>query len=144
MSGKLSDFAKDSQDWGSQIGDAMVRSFSAATDAVENFVRNGKLSVSDLVTSMLADFAKLAAQQFITKPLAGLLGSTLSGLGIDSFLSGVGGGGMAAAGGYGGAQAFGQGAPVINFNVKDAASVARSRSQLSTDAARILSGARRS
>jgi len=49
--------------------------------------RTGKFSWQDLVKTMLADIAKLATQQFITRPLAGLLGNIFGGL-----LGGGGGG----------------------------------------------------
>jgi hypothetical protein len=40
-------------------------------------------------------------------------------------------------------RAYGQAAPTVIFNVKDAESVRRSRSQLAADAARMLAMARR-
>jgi lambda family phage tail tape measure protein len=42
--------------------------------------RTGKLNWQDLVKTMLADIAKLATQQFITRPLAGLLGNIFGGM----------------------------------------------------------------
>ncbi len=47
---------------------------------VGDVFRTGKFAWQDLVKTMLADIAKLATQQFITKPLAGLLGSVFGGL----------------------------------------------------------------
>jgi phage-related minor tail protein len=44
-------------------------------------VRKGKLDFRDLVTSMIADLARLAARRFILGPLAGLLSGVLGGAG---------------------------------------------------------------
>ncbi|MCC5968232.1 MAG: phage tail tape measure protein, partial [Natronohydrobacter sp.] len=48
---------------------------------VADFVRKGKLDFRDLVTSMIADLARLAARRFILGPLAGLLSGVLGGAG---------------------------------------------------------------
>ena len=50
-----------------------------------SFVKTGKLSFSDLVTSILADLAKLAARKFILGPIASAL---------DGVLGQFGGGGL--------------------------------------------------
>lgn len=61
--------------WADQLGDQIAKA-----------AQTGKFAWQDLVKSMLADLAKLATQQLITKPLAGLLGS------IAGSLFGGGGG----------------------------------------------------
>jgi len=48
---------------------------------VATFVKTGKLDFRDLVTSMIADLARLAARRFILGPLAGLLSGALGGAG---------------------------------------------------------------
>jgi len=70
----------------------VVDAFNGATDALVNFAKTGKLEISDLVTSILSDLAKLAIQQSITGPLfkalSGAVGSIFNsgtGLSVDSF-----------------------------------------------------------
>ena len=51
------------------------------TNAVGEFVKTGKLDFHDLVTSLLADLAKLAARRFILGPIANALSGALGGAG---------------------------------------------------------------
>lgn len=46
-----------------------------------SFVKTGKLDFRDLVTSMIADLAKLAARRFVLGPLANVLSGALGGAG---------------------------------------------------------------
>jgi hypothetical protein len=48
---------------------------------VADFVKNGKLSIRDLVTSTIADLARLGARRFLLGPLAGALSGALGGAG---------------------------------------------------------------
>jgi hypothetical protein len=48
---------------------------------VGEFVKTGKLDFRDLVTSMIADLAKLAARRFILGPIANALSGALGGAG---------------------------------------------------------------
>ncbi|UVH54664.1 phage tail tape measure protein [Variovorax paradoxus] len=67
---------------------AFTDGFKGAEDALAQFVTTGKLSVSSLANSVIADLARIAVQQTITGPLAkGLLGA-LNGPGGGSALSG--------------------------------------------------------
>jgi hypothetical protein len=66
---------------GSLIDEALTRGFDAAGDAVAEFVRTGKVDFSSLVTSMLADLARLAVQQALLGPLSNFLGGSLGSLG---------------------------------------------------------------
>ena len=75
----LSDYADKARDIGADIGEALVGAFRSAETAVADFVRKGKLDFRDLVTSMIADLARLAARRFILGPLAGLLSGALGG-----------------------------------------------------------------
>ncbi|MGP9791788.1 phage tail tape measure C-terminal domain-containing protein [Roseinatronobacter sp. NSM] len=77
----LSEYADKARDIGADIGQALVGAFGAAENAVADFVRKGKLDFRDLVTSMIADLARLAARRFILGPLAGLLSGVLGGAG---------------------------------------------------------------
>lgn len=79
---KLIEFAEGTKNIATGIGDALVGGFEAGSDAVSNFVKTGKLSFTSLITSFLADMAKLAAQKYIFGPLAGLLGGALGGQSI--------------------------------------------------------------
>jgi hypothetical protein len=77
----LSDYATRARDIGGDIGQALVGAFNSAERAVGDFVKTGKLDFRDLVTSMIADLAQLAARQFILGPIAGALSGALGGSG---------------------------------------------------------------
>lgn len=188
---KLEEFVKSSAKMADGIGGALVDAFNAGGDAVAEFVRTGKLDMTGLVTSFIADMARLAAQKFIFGPIANLLSGAIGGLDggggiIGQALAGIlhDGGVVGSAGGarsvdasvfsgarrmHGGGVAGlagdevpailqkGErvlskqqnaayekgGSPTIIFNVKDAASVRQSRSQIAADAARAVAMGRR-
>jgi len=96
----LADYAARAREIGADIGQALVGAFGAAENAVADFVRKGKLDFRDLVTSMIADLARLAARRFILGPLAGLLSGVLGGAG-GMFASVLHAGGMVGAPGPG-------------------------------------------
>ena len=77
----LKDYAAKAAEVGKGIGDTLVGAFTSAENAIGEFVKTGKLDFSSLVTSLLADMAKLSAQKFILGPLAGALSGALGGLG---------------------------------------------------------------
>jgi hypothetical protein len=77
----LADYAAKARDIGGDIGNALVSAFTSAENAVGDFVKTGKLDFRDLVTSMIADLAKLAARRFILGPIANALSGALSGAG---------------------------------------------------------------
>lgn len=77
----LADYAAKARDIGGDIGNALVGAFTSAENAVGEFVKTGKLGFRDLVTSMIADLAKLAARQFILGPIANALSGALNGAG---------------------------------------------------------------
>ena len=86
----LDSYAAKARDISGDVGQALVGAFQSAENAVGEFVKTGKLKVSELVTSMLADLAKLGARRFILGPLAGALGGALGGLGnAGSVLAGI-------------------------------------------------------
>ncbi len=76
---KLAEYAKEARNTGDAIADRLVGAFASAEEAVGQFVKTGKVNFSELVTSMIADLAKLAARQYILGPLAsgisGILGN---------------------------------------------------------------------
>ncbi len=77
----LADYASKARDIGGDIGQALVGAFTSAENAVGEFVKTGKLDFRDLVTSMIADLAKLAARTFILGPIANALSGALGGAG---------------------------------------------------------------
>jgi hypothetical protein len=77
----LADYAAKARDIGGDIGSTLVSAFTSAENAVASFVKTGKLDFRDLVTSMIADLAKLAARRFILGPIANLLAGALGGAG---------------------------------------------------------------
>jgi lambda family phage tail tape measure protein len=74
----LDDYAKSAADIAKSIENAIASAFSGAEEAVANFVKTGKLDISDLVTSIIADLARLAVRQSILGPLASALSSVLT------------------------------------------------------------------
>ena len=77
----LADYATKARDIGADIGESLVGAFRSAEDAVAEFVKTGKLDFHDLVTSLIADLARLAARRFILGPIANALGGVLGGAG---------------------------------------------------------------
>lgn len=77
----LADYAAKARNIGGDIGSALVGAFTSAENAVGEFVKTGKLDFRDLVTSMIADLAKLAARTFILGPIANALSGALGGAG---------------------------------------------------------------
>ena len=77
----LADYAAKARDIGADIGQTLVGAFRSAEDAVAEFVKSGKLNFRDLVTSLIADLARLAARRFILGPIASALGGILGGAG---------------------------------------------------------------
>ena len=77
----LADYATKARNIGGDIGSTLVGAFTSAENAVGEFVKTGKLDFRDLVTSMIADLAKLAARTFILGPIANALSGALDGAG---------------------------------------------------------------
>jgi len=96
----LSDYASKARDIGGDIGQALVGAFQSAENAVGEFVKTGKLDFRGLVTSLLADLAKLAARRFILGPIANALSGALGGAG-GIFANILHAGGMVGASGPG-------------------------------------------
>jgi hypothetical protein len=85
----LDQYAASARDIGKDIGASLVGAFRSAEDAIGNFVKTGKLDFGSLVTSMIADLAKLAARRFILGPLAGVLSGALGSGAVGQALVGV-------------------------------------------------------
>ena len=75
----LSDFASGPvADATGSIESAVTKSFSSIEATIAKAATNGKLSMDQLVDSILSDFDKVAASQFIVKPIEGALSSIAS------------------------------------------------------------------
>ena len=111
----LSDYAAKARDIGADVGQALVGAFQSAEDAVGNFVKTGKLSFGDLVTSILADLAKLAARKFILGPIASALDGVLGSLGGGGLFAGMTGAAVHHAGGMVGGTAPMRAVPIMAF-----------------------------
>lgn len=77
----VKEYADKARDIGQGLGDALVGAFTRAEDAIGEFVKTGKLKFTDLVTSLIADLAKIAARRFLLGPLASALSGALGGAG---------------------------------------------------------------
>lgn len=77
----VTEYADKARDVGADIGKVLVSAFQSAEDAIGNFVKTGKLDFKGLVTSMIADLAKLGARKFILGPIANALSGALGNLG---------------------------------------------------------------
>ncbi|MFN7165774.1 MAG: phage tail tape measure C-terminal domain-containing protein, partial [Pannonibacter sp.] len=77
----LADYAARARDISGEIGSTLVGAFQSAETAIGAFVKTGKLDFRDLVTSLIADLARLAARRFILGPIASALSGTLGGMG---------------------------------------------------------------
>jgi hypothetical protein len=95
----LSDYASKARQIGGDIGQSLVGAFQSAENAVGEFVKTGKLKFRDLVTSLLADLAQLAARRFILGPIANALSGVFSGAG-SIFANVLHAGGMVGSAGH--------------------------------------------
>lgn len=97
---------------GGSVGGALTSAFQGAENAVGEFVKNGKASMRDLATSVIADFAKIGARRFLLGPLAGALAGLTADLrgGSSSIFANV-----LHAGGIVGAGGTGRSVPVAAF-----------------------------
>ncbi|MGN7871164.1 tape measure protein [Paracoccus sp. 22332] len=97
----LSDYAQKARDISGDIGNALVGAFQSAENAIGDFVKSGKMNFRDLVTSILADMAKLGARRFLLGPLSNVLSGALGGIGGGVLAKVLHSGGMVGAAGAG-------------------------------------------
>ena len=90
MNAKLTSFGKTMNNFGSLVGDTIVKGFKGLEDTLVNFVTTGKLQFKSLVQSIIADLARLTIRRGITQPLFNAFSSALGGA--------LSGGGMSAKG----------------------------------------------
>lgn len=170
---ELERYRDEAMDLYGQLGSGIVGAFRSAESALGEFVRTGKLQVGDLVRSIIADFAQIAARRFIFGPLSNALMGALGGVGAP--LNAMGSGPLAsfAGGGHtgwgarsGGLDGMGgrlamihpqeriidesggrgrrEAVPVtVNIMTRDAESFRQSRSQVASDIARAVARGRR-
>jgi len=77
----LADYVSKARDIGGDVSRALVGTFSFAENSIGDLAKTGKLDFRDMVMSMIADLAKLAAQRFILGPIANALSGALGGAG---------------------------------------------------------------
>lgn len=78
--GGLEEYAFQAGNVAEGMRSAFQSAFQGAEEALTRFVIGGKLSFRDLANSILEDLARISIRQSITGPLAGALGSALSGM----------------------------------------------------------------
>ena len=78
MKEKLNSFKDSIKTVGESMADVVIKGVKGMEDALVTFVTTGKLSFRSLANSIIADMARIAIQQSITKPLMGFLGGLFS------------------------------------------------------------------
>lgn len=73
----------------SMVEEAMTRGLGGMEDALVRFVATGKLSFSDLATSVVADITRIILKQTIANALAGAIGGGGGGGGAGSILGSI-------------------------------------------------------
>jgi phage-related minor tail protein len=141
---------------------AVTRSFNAVSNTIARAAVSGRDSISQLTASVLADFDRIAASQFIVKPVEGIVASLASSLlpiagaraaggpvaAGASYLVGENGPELFTPSGAGqitpNAQLAARGSSVtVNITTPDAASFQKSRSQVAAMLARAVAQGQR-
>lgn len=78
-SSALQNYADQAANLFESVGNMVSNVFSGMEGALVQFVRTGKLDFKSLADSIISDMARIVVQQGITGPLAGMLGSVISG-----------------------------------------------------------------
>jgi phage-related minor tail protein len=145
------------------IESAVNRSFNAVSNTIARAAVSGRDSISQLTASVLGDFDRIAASQFIVKPIEGLVaslaGSLLSVAGARaaggpvapgaSYLVGENGPELFTPSGHGeitpnaALPATRAGSVVVNISTPDAASFQKSKSQVAAMLARAIAQGQR-
>jgi phage-related minor tail protein len=76
----ISAFAGAATDAASSIESAVNRSFTAVADTIARAASSGRDSISQLTSAILSDFDRIAASQFIAKPIESLVSSVADSL----------------------------------------------------------------
>ena len=88
MRDKLKTFNDSIKGLGESMADVVVKGIKGMEDALVNFVMTGKLNFKDLTRSIIADMARIAIQQTITKPLTGFIGGLFGNADGNAFVDG--------------------------------------------------------
>ena len=88
MRDKLKTFGDSIKSLGESMADVVVKGIKGMEDALVNFVMTGKLNFKDLTRSIIADMARIAIQQTITKPLTGFIGGLFGNADGNAFING--------------------------------------------------------
>jgi lambda family phage tail tape measure protein len=94
----LRNYADESANVFSQVGELVSRSFRGMEDALVGFVKTGKLDFRSLADSIISDLARIAAKKLIAGVVGNLFGGgganlgTATGADMDAFYSFAGGG----------------------------------------------------
>jgi phage-related minor tail protein len=159
----LSDFASGPvANAASSIERAVDRSFGAVSDTIARAAASGRGSISQLTSAVLADFERIAASQFIVRPVSNLVSSVIGSLlpiagaraaggpvmGGESYLVGERGPELFTPAGNGAITpnaAMGASRPqvVVNIHAQDAQSFMRSKSQVAAMLARAVNQGQR-
>lgn len=85
------DYASEATNAAKNIEQALTSTFNNLEDVMVDWVSTGKASVNDLVTSIIADFSRIAIRENITGPMASALSEALksSSGGEGSFFSSI-------------------------------------------------------
>lgn len=75
----LANYFDESQNLYLGMANLAAQSFKSMEDALANFVSRGKLDFKGLADSIIQDMIRITIQQSVTGPLAGMLGSVISG-----------------------------------------------------------------
>ena len=76
---KIEKFKESMMDVGGQVADVVISAFKKMEDALVEFVMTGKLQFKDFANSIIRDMIRIAIQQSITAPLAGMFGNLVKG-----------------------------------------------------------------
>ena len=88
MKGKLTGFVKSIKTVGEAMGDVVVKGIKGMEDALVNFVTTGKLNFRNLANSIIADMARIAIQQTITKPFTNFITGLFTNANGNAFVNG--------------------------------------------------------
>ena len=88
MRDKLRSFGDSIKTLNESMADVVVKGIKGMEDALVNFVTTGKLNFRNLANSMIADMARIAIQQTITKPFTNFITGLFGNANGNAFVDG--------------------------------------------------------
>jgi len=88
MRDKLRSFGDSIKSLNESMADVVVKGIKGMEDALVNFVTTGKLNFRNLANSMIADMARIAIQQTITKPFTNFITGLFGNANGNAFVDG--------------------------------------------------------